>query len=175
MRPVNRHTLSVLVENKPGVLTRVAALFARRAFNIASLAVGETEDPSLSRITIVVDNERVPIEQIKHQLDKLVNVVGIAELDPEGSISRQLVLYKVKLTPQTRQDVIETVRLFRAHVIDVHVDSIVVESIGSKQKVEALLAALEPYGILEISQSGIVAIERGPHSFTDQVKEAHCG
>ncbi len=165
------HTLTVLVENKPGVLTRVAGLFARRAFNIKSLTVGETERADISRMTIIVDAEDVPLEQVTKQLNKLINVLKVVELDPKDSVERRLLLLKVTANEQTRTPVLQIVDLFRAHVVDVTKDVVVVESIGSRSKLEALLEALEPYGVREIVQSGAVAVSRGPRSLTDQFKE----
>lgn len=164
-----RHTLSVLVENKPGVLTRVAALFARRAFNIHSLAVGETEDPRISRMTVVVDAAELPIEQVTKQLNKLVNVLKIVELDPAAAVERQLLLVKVSANDSSRANVLQIVDLFRAHVVDVVPDAVIVEATGSDAKVEAFLTALEPYGIREIVQSGAVAITRGARSLSERV------
>ena len=164
-----RHTLSVLVENKPGVLTRVAALFARRAFNIHSLAVGETEDPRISRMTVVVDAAELPIEQVTKQLNKLVNVLKIVELDPAAAVERQLLLVKVSANDSSRANVLQIVDLFRAHVVDVGADAVTVEATGSDAKVEAFLTALEPYGIREIVQSGAVAITRGARSLSERV------
>lgn len=163
------HTLSVLVENKPGVLTRVAALFARRAFNIQSLAVGETEKPEISRITIVVDVSEVSLEQVTKQLNKLVNVLKIVELEPERAVERELMLIKVSADDTNRTAVLQIVDLFRAHVVDVSRGTLVIESIGSPGKHAALLRELEPYGIREIVQSGNVAIGRGSKSITDQI------
>ena len=167
----NRHTLAVLVENKPGVLTRVAALFARRAFNIKSLAVGETEHPEISRMTIIVDADSAPIEQVVKQLNKLINVLKVVELEPEDSVERRLLLMKVQAEETRRTSVLQIVDLFRAHVVDVQPESVVIESIGSLPKLEALLRALEPYGVTELVQSGAVAIGRGSRSITDQLKE----
>ena len=167
----NRHTLAVLVENKPGVLTRVAALFARRAFNIKSLAVGETEHPEISRMTIIVDADSAPIEQVVKQLNKLINVLKVVELEPEESVERRLLLMKVQADETRRTSVLQIVDLFRAHVVDVQPESVVIESIGSLPKLEALLRALEPYGVTELDQSGAVAIGRGSRSITDQLKE----
>lgn len=166
-----RHTLSVLVENKPGVLTRVAGLFARRAFNIHSLAVGPTEHDEISRITVVVDVEARPLEQVTKQLNKLVNVIKIVELEDETSVRRELLLVKVKADQSQRTGVLEVVDLFRAHVVDVSTESVVIEAIGSPSKLTALLAALEPYGVREIVQSGTVAIGRGSRSITDRALE----
>ncbi|MCL2463823.1 MAG: acetolactate synthase small subunit [Micrococcales bacterium] len=165
---MTRHTLSVLVENKPGVLTRVAGLFARRAFNIHSLAVGPTEHDDVSRITVVVDVEARPLEQVTKQLNKLVNVIKIVELEDDSSVRRELLLVKVRADASQRTGVLEVVDLFRAHVVDVATQSVVIEAIGSPSKLTALLAALEPYGVREIVQSGTVAIGRGSRSITDR-------
>lgn len=165
------HTLSVLVENKPGVLTRVSALFARRAFNIKSLAVGETEHAEVSRMTIIVEADEQPFEQVTKQLNKLINVLKVVELDRDDSVERRLLLLKVRADNTRRTSVLQVVDLFRAHVVDVQPESVVIESIGSLSKLEALLRALEPYGVTEIVQSGAVAIGRGPRSITDQLKE----
>ncbi len=164
-------TLSVLVENKPGVLTRVAALFARRAFNIKSLTVGETEHPAISRMTIIVEAEGLPFEQVTKQLNKLVNVLKVVELDPDASVERRLMLLKVRADESRRTGVLQVVDLFRAHVVDVQPETVVIESVGSLAKLEALLRVLEPYGVTEIVQSGAVAIGRGHRSITDQLKE----
>ena len=165
------HTLAVLVENKPGVLTRVSGLFARRSFNIKSLAVGETEQPGISRMTIIVEADSAPIEQVKRQLNKLINVLKIVELHPEESIERRLLMMKVRADESRRTGVLQVVDLFRAHVVDVQPESVVIESIGSLPKLEALLRAMEPYGVIELVQSGAVAIGRGEQSITDQLKE----
>ncbi len=168
---MTRHTLSVLVENKPGVLTRVAGLFARRSFNIHSLAVGPTEHDEISRITVVVDVESRPLEQVTKQLNKLVNVIKIVELEDESSVRRELLMVKVKAEPGQRTAVLEVVDLFRAHVVDVSTETVVVEAIGSPTKLAALLTQLEPFGIREIVQSGTVAIGRGSRSITDRSLE----
>ena len=163
---MSTHTLSVLVENKPGVLTRVAGLFARRGFNIESLAVGPTENPDLSRMTIVADAESQPLEQITKQLNKLVNILKIVELDPQQSVQRELLLVKVRADRAQRSQVLETVELFRAKVIDVAPDTLTIEATGNPDKLDALLRDLEPYGIKEMVQSGLVAIGRGSRSIT---------
>ena len=162
------HTLSVLVENKPGVLARVAGLFSRRGFNIDSLAVGETEHAEISRITIVVNAEDSPLEQVTKQLNKLVEVLKVVELDPNASVQRQVVLIKVRSDPTTRSSILETVELFRAKVIDVAHDSLTIECTGKSEKVQALLHVLEPFGVRELVQSGIVGVGRGPRSITDR-------
>src|ERR671928_2017861 len=136
---MSRHTLSVLVENKPGVLARVSGLFSRRGFNIDSLAVGETEHPEVSRITIVVNAEASPLEQVTKQLNKLVNVLKIVELDPVASVQRELLLVKVKADLTTRSHVLETVQLFRAKVVDVASDAVTIEVTGTSDKLEAFL------------------------------------
>ncbi|SCL29774.1 acetolactate synthase, small subunit [Micromonospora nigra] len=160
------HTLSVLVENKPGVLARVSGLFSRRGFNIDSLAVGETENPDVSRITIVVNAESSPLEQVTKQLNKLVNVLKIVELDPSTSVSRELLLVKVRADRNARAQVLETVNLFRARVVDVASDTLTIEATGTPDKLDALLRDLEPFGIKEMVQSGLVAIGRGSRSIT---------
>jgi acetolactate synthase I/III small subunit len=169
---MSRHTLSVLVENKPGVLARIAALFSRRGFNIDSLAVGPTEHSEISRMTIVVGVEDRPLEQVTKQLNKLVNVIKIVELDPESSVQRELLLVKVRADLDTRSHVLETVQLFRAKVVDVAPDAVTVEATGSADKLEALLRVLEPFGIKELVQSGMVAINRGGRSLTDRAMRA---
>jgi acetolactate synthase-1/3 small subunit len=165
---MSRHTLSVLVEDQPGVLARISALFSRRGFNIESLAVGPTELEGVSRMTIAVTVEDLPLEQVTKQLNKLVNVIKIVELDPEASVQRELLLVKVKADQDSRSHVLETVQLFRAKVVDVAVDTLTVEATGSRDKLEALLRMLEPFGIKELVQSGMVAVGRGPRSITDR-------
>ncbi len=163
------HTLSVLVEDKPGVLTRVAGLFAARGFNIDSLAVGPTEEPGLSRMTIVVDVDRKPLEQVTKQLNKLVNVIKIVELDPASSVQREHMLVKVRADNQSRSNVLEVVNLFRAQIVDYAPDALVVEVTGDKGKVDAFLRDLEPVGVKELAQSGLVAIGRGGNIITERV------
>jgi acetolactate synthase-1/3 small subunit len=159
---VSTHTLSVLVEDKPGVLARVASLFSRRGFNIQSLAVGATEQKDMSRMTIVVSVEDSPLEQITKQLNKLVNVIKIVEQEPDNSVDRELALIKVRADASTRSQVIEAVNLFRAKVVDVSTESLIIETTGTPEKLEALLRVLEPYGIRELVQSGVVSLSRGP-------------
>ncbi|HEV7565640.1 MAG: acetolactate synthase small subunit [Microbacteriaceae bacterium] len=163
------HVLSLLVEDKPGLLTRVAGLFARRGFNIESLAVGKSEVEGLSRITVVVDVEELPLEQVTKQLNKLVNVIKIVELDPAQSVHREHLLIKVRVDNTTRSQVLEAVNLFRARVVDVSTDALVIEVTGDGGKTQALLKVLEPYGIREIAQSGLLAIGRGSKSITERV------
>lgn len=156
------HTLSVLVEDKPGVLARIAALFSRRGFNIESLAVGRTEQKDMSRMTIVVSAEETPLEQVTKQLNKLINVIKIVELDNDYSVSRELALIKVRADAGSRSQVIEAVNLFRAKVIDVAPEALTIEATGNRGKIEALLRVLEPFGVREIVQSGVVSLSRGP-------------
>ena len=162
------HTLSVLVENKPGVLARVSGLFSRRGFNIESLAVGPTENPEVSRMTIVVAVEELPLEQVTKQLNKLVNVIKIVELEQSTAVQRELLLVKVRADNTVRSQVLETVQLFRAKVVDVALDVITVEATGNHEKLDALIKVLEPFGIKELVQSGMVAIGRGSRSITDR-------
>ena len=166
---MSKHTLSVLVENRPGVLTRVAGLFARRGFNIHSLAVGPTEHPDVSRMTVVVDVDELPLEQVTKQLNKLISVIKIVELEPGASVQRELLLVKVRTDLQTRSHVLETVQLFRAKVVDVAPDAVTIEATGNSEKLAALLRVLEPFGIRELVQSGMVAVGRGSRSITDRV------
>lgn len=166
---MSRHVLSLLVEDKPGLLTRVAGLFARRGFNIDSLAVGPTEVPGLSRITVVVDQDQVLLEQVTKQLNKLVNVIKIVELEPQSSVQREHMLIKVRVDNHTRSQVLEAVNLFRARVVDVVTDALVIEVTGDTGKVDAFLKVLEPFGIKEIAQSGLIAVGRGPKSITERV------
>ena len=163
------HVLSLLVEDKPGLLTRVAGLFARRGFNISSLAVGTTEVEGLSRITVVVQVSGLPLEQITKQLNKLINVLKIVELDSSQAVEREHMLVKVRVDNSTRSQVLEAVKLFRARVVDVAPDSLVIEVTGDTPKVEAFLRVLEPYGIKEIAQSGLLAIGRGSKSISERV------
>jgi acetolactate synthase I/III small subunit len=156
------HTLSVLVEDKPGVLARISGLFSRRGYNIQSLAVGATEQKDMSRMTIVVSVDEAPLEQITKQLNKLINVIKIVEQDEDNSVSRELALIKVRADATTRSQVIEAVNLFRAKVVDVSTESLTIEATGTPAKLEAFLRVLEPYGIRELAQSGVVSLSRGP-------------
>ncbi|QUQ71393.1 acetolactate synthase small subunit [Kutzneria sp. CA-103260] len=163
---MTKHTLSVLVENKPGVLARVAGLFSRRGFNIESLAVGPTEHPDISRMTIVVGVDELPLEQVTKQLNKLINVIKIVELEPTTAVQRELLLVKVRADATVRSQVLETVQLFRAKVVDVSPEALTIEATGTGDKLDALLRMLEPYGLREMVQSGMVAIGRGARSIT---------
>ena len=165
---MSRHTLSVLVENKPGVLARIAGLFSRRGFNIDSLAVGPTEHPEVSRMTIVVNVEDSPLEQVTKQLNKLIEVIKIVELDGAASVSRELLLVKVRADATTRGQVLEVVQLFKAKVVDVATDAITVQVVGNQDKLEDFLRIVEPFGVRELVQSGMVAIGRGSRSISER-------
>lgn len=165
---MSKHTLSVLVENKPGVLTRVAALFSRRGFNIDSLAVGPTEIPEISRMTVVVEVEGSALEQVTKQLNKLIEVLKVVELEPANSVQREILLVKVRADAATRSQVIDTIQLFKAKVVDVTTDAVVIEATGNTDKLKALLEVLDPFGIKELVQSGMVAVGRGGRSITDR-------
>ncbi len=165
---MSRHTLSVLVEDKPGVLARIAGLFSRRGFNIESLAVGPTEHAEISRMTIVVNVEDSPLEQVTKQLNKLVEVIKIVELDPAASVHRELLLVKVAATAETRGQVLDTVQVFRGKVVDVATEAVTVQITGNAAKIADFLKVLEPFGIRELVQSGMVAIGRGPRSISER-------
>jgi acetolactate synthase-1/3 small subunit len=165
---MSKHTLSVLVENKPGVLARIAGLFSRRGFNIESLAVGPTEHNGISRMTIVVNVLDTPLEQVTKQLNKLVEVIKIVELEPGAAVNRELLLVKVGATPETRGQVLDTVQLFRAKVIDVAPDAVTIQITGNSGKLTDFLRVLEPFGIRELVQSGMVAIGRGGRSISER-------
>lgn len=168
---MSRHTLSVLVENRPGVLARISGLISRRGFNIYSLAVGETESEKISRMTVVVDVDEEVLEQVTKQLNKLVEVLKVVELDRSSAVERQLVLFKVRADAATRSQIIDLVTMFRANIIDVTNESVVIEATGTLEKLEALLATLEPFGIRELVQSGVVALGRGPKAIAARDKK----
>jgi acetolactate synthase I/III small subunit len=156
-----KHTLSVLVENKPGVLTRVAGLFARRGFNIDSLAVAETESHAVSRMTITVDEQDNTVEQVTKQLHKLINVLKITDLDPTASVERELLLIKVKADANSRSGIMQIVEIFRAKIIDVGPDVLIIEMTGTREKVSALMELLAPFGVVELMRTGRIAMSRG--------------
>jgi acetolactate synthase I/III small subunit len=156
-----KHTLSVLVENKPGVLTRVAGLFARRGFNIDSLVVAETENPELSRMTITIDEQDQPVEQVTKQLHKLINVLKITDLDPAGSVERELLLIKVRAGAQTRGEIMQMAEIFGARIVDVTSDVMLMEMTGPREKVGAFIDLLAPFGIVEQMRTGRLAMGRG--------------
>ena len=163
-----KHTLSVLVENKPGVLARIAGLFSRRGYYIDSLAVGPTEHPEISRMTVVVDLEDSPLEQVTKQLNKLIEVLKVVELEATASVQRELLLVKVRADLASRSHVLETVQLFRAKVVDVAPDAVTIEVTGNAAKLADFRRVLEPFGIRELVQSGMVAIGRGSRSISER-------
>ena len=167
---MQRHTLSVLVENKPGVLARIAGMFSRRGYNIHSLAVGPTEDADISRLTIVVGTEAAKLEQVIKQLNKLINVLKIIELDPLDSVALETQLVKVSADASNRSQVIELADVFRAHVVDVDHEAITVEVTGTPDDLERMIQLLEPFGIREMVRSGTIALSRGARSITDGSK-----
>lgn len=158
---MKKHVLSVLVENQSGVLSRVSGLFSRRGYNIHSLSVGETENPSISRITIVVDESTQILEQIKKQLNKLIDVIKVVELDSSIAVYRELALIKVRTDKDSRAEIIEVANIFRARIIDVDSESLMLEATGDQDKLTALIRMLEPFGLKEIIRTGITALERG--------------
>lgn len=158
---MSRHVLSVLVENQSGVLSRVSGLFSRRGYNIDSLSVGETEDPSISRMTIVVKADDYILEQIKKQLNKLIDVIKVIELDKDRSVFRELMLIKVKAEGNNRASIIEIVGIFRASIVDVANQTLTVEMTGDEDKINAFIDLMKPFGIREIVRTGLTALERG--------------
>jgi acetolactate synthase-1/3 small subunit len=163
-----KHTIAVLVENKPGVLSRVSGLFARRGFNIHSLAVGTTESPNVSRMTIVVDLPERPLEHVTKQVYKLINVLKVIELEPESSVERELMLIKIRAVAEVRARIIELTEIFRGTIIDVGTDSMTVEVSGSPEKINAFEDLVATYGIIELVKSGRVALSRGSKSIKDR-------
>lgn len=158
-----KHTLVALVQDKPGVLSRVASLFRRRGFNIESIAVGASEEPLLSRMTIVVLGDAAQVEQVRKQLDRLVDVVKVSDISNESMVARELALIRVKTTPSNRSEIIQTVDIFRANIVDVAPDSLVVEVTGDEDKLSSLLGLLKDFGVREIARTGLVAMTRGAH------------
>jgi len=166
-----KYTLSVLVENHPGVLSRVAGLFSRRGFNIDSLAVGVTEDPTISRMTIVVNGDDYIVEQVTKQLNKLIDVIKIKKLNPKEAVERELALIKVNANSQTRSDIIQITEIFRANIVDVSKETLTIEISGDEDKIEALIELLKQYGIREVVRTGLIAIERGNKVITKSKSE----
>jgi acetolactate synthase-1/3 small subunit len=156
-----KHILSVLVENKPGVLTRIAGLFARRGFNIDTLSVGPTEDPTISRMTITLDGANHPIDQVTKQLHKLVNVIKIRDLEPEDTIEREMALFKVSADGQTRGEIMQLTDIFRGRIVDVSNRTATIEVTGTHDKIEAFEQMVRPFGIVEMVRTGEIAIARG--------------
>ena len=161
LRTGRKHILSILVENKPGVLTRIAGLFARRAFNIDTLAVGPTDDPSVSRITLTVDGAKHPIDQVTTQLHKLINVLKIRDLEPDEAVARELALFKVAVDGAARGEVMQVAEVFRGRVVDIGRRSMVIEVTGTDEKIEAFEALVRPFGLVEMVRTGEIAISRG--------------
>jgi acetolactate synthase I/III small subunit len=161
LRTGRKHILSILVENKPGVLTRVAGLFARRAFNIDTLAVGPTDDETISRITLTLDGAVHPIDQVTKQLHKLVNVLKIRDLEPEETLARELALFKLAVDGPQRTEVLQLCEIFGGRVVDVAKRSLVVELTGTDEKIEAFEALVRPFGLIEMARTGEIAIARG--------------
>ena len=156
-----KHTLVALVENKPGVLNRVASLFRRRNFNIESLAVGETENPAVSRMTIVIDANTTSVALVERNLYKLVNVIQVMEVTNQPHVQRDLALVKVKATPQVRGEIMQFVTIYRANIVDVSMESVIVEITGPEDKVNSFIDLMRPFGIKELVRTGIVAMARG--------------
>ncbi|MGB9886124.1 MAG: acetolactate synthase small subunit [Moorellales bacterium] len=165
-----KHTLSVLVENRPGVLARIAGLFSRRGYNIDSLAVGRSEDPAFARMTIVVEGDDQVIQQVNNQLNKLVEVIQVRDITGEPVVERELILVKVKAEPATRGEIIQIVDIFRAHIVDMGRSSLIIECTGGEEKINAFQDALEPFGIREVVRTGRVAMIRGARD-TDEEEE----
>jgi acetolactate synthase-1/3 small subunit len=161
LRTGRKHILSILVENKPGVLTRIAGLFARRGFNIDTLAVGPTDDERFSRITLTLDGAIHPIDQVTKQLHKLVNVLKIRDLEPEETLARELALFKVAADGPNRAEVMQICEIFRAHIVDVSKRAVVVEVTGTCEKVNAFERLVRPFGLIEMGRTGEIAIARG--------------
>ena len=164
-----KHTIVALVADKPGVLNRVASLFRRRGFNIESIAVGHSEQPEISRMTIVVDGARTQVEQVRKQLDKLIDVIKVSDITGENTISRELAMIKVKTTGENRSDVMQIVGIFRAKIVDVSIDSVTVEVTGDELKVNSLYNLLKTFGIKEICRTGVIAMTRGSGSVTEEL------
>lgn len=155
-----KHLLSLLVENRPGVLARVALLFSRRGFNIDTLAVGPTDDPDISRITLTVDGAVHPIDQVTKQLHKLINVIKIRDMEPETTVSREMALFKVNAAAENRAEIIEFAQIFRAHVVDVSRRTMTIEVSGTDDKIDAFERMVRPHGLIEMARTGEIAIAR---------------
>ncbi len=163
---LNKHTVVAIVEDKPGVLMRVSSLFRRRGFNIESLTVGRSEEKGLSRITIVVDGESAPIEQVEKQLYKLIDVIKVTDLSHEDMLARELALIKVRANNVNRHELLDIATVFRADVIDIATNSLILQVVGDEDKIDGLVKMLEPYGIRELSRTGRVAMVRGAKTTT---------
>lgn len=156
-----RRTISILVENRPGVLARISSLFTARGFNIDSLSVGETEDPTVSRMTIVVRGDERILEQVEKQLNKLVDIIKVTEFSQIEHLERDLALVKVKADKSNRSEILQIIDIFRAKIVDVSMGSVIVEITGDEEKIQAILNMLRPFGIKEVVRTGIVAMARG--------------
>lgn len=163
------HTLAVLVLNKPGVLARIAGLMSRRVFNIESIAAGYTEQPDVTRITIVTRGDERVLDQVIKQLSKLVDVINITQLSPEDSVERELAMIKVKAGPENRSAIVDIVEVFRANIVDVNRQTMVIQIIGDERKISALSLMLEEHGIVEMVRTGKIALSRGPNPAKDEI------
>ncbi|BAD41674.1 acetolactate synthase small subunit [Symbiobacterium thermophilum] len=168
-----KRILAVLVENHPGVLARVAGLIRRRGFNIESLAVGVTDDPAISRMTLVVEGDEATLNQVSKQLDKLIEVIQVADLDAEHSVAREMALIKVSVDPQRRPQVLQLASVFRASVVDVGHEAVILEVTGTHDKVEALISLAQEFGVQEVARTGIIALARGAQSMTAPREERY--
>jgi acetolactate synthase I/III small subunit len=168
----NHHTIVALVQDKPGVLTRIASMFRRRGFNIASLAVGQSEAPGLSRMTFVVNGDEDTVSQVTKQLDKLIDVIQVSDISSHEMVARELALIKVAASATTRSEVIQIVNLFRASIIDVGSESVVIEITGEEDKINALRELLQPFGIMEMLRTGLVAMVRGKQNGMSAIHDA---
>ena len=158
---MSRHTLSVLVENKPGVLARIAGLFSRRGFNIDTLAVGPTDDPLLSRMTLTLDGALHPIDQVTKQLHKLVNVIKIRDMEPDGTVAREMALFRVNASVESRAEILQFAEIYEGKIVDVSRRSLTIEVTGSAEKIEAFERMIRPHGLIEMVRTGEIAIARG--------------
>jgi len=173
MAPANnktKHTIVALVEDKPGVLNRVSSLFRRRSFNIESIAVGHSEQPGLSRMTIVVDGATTAVEQVRKQLDKLIEVVKVVDISDEPLVARELSLIKVRATSATRSEIIQIVDIFRANIVDVSANSLIVEVTGDEDKIDSLYNLLKRFGVKELARTGRIALPRGPSALKTELE-----
>ncbi len=162
-----RHVLSALVQNRPGVLSHISGMLASRGFNIDSLAVGETEDPNLSRMTFVVHGDDAVLEQVRKQLDKIVTIVKVQDISSEDFVERDLMLLKVKANPQQRMEIVLLVEMFRARVVDLSPNDLMIEISGQERKLEAFIELMRPYGIVELARTGRIALVRGTRGAGD--------
>ena len=156
-----RHTITALVQDKPGVLNRISSMFRRRGFNIASLAVGHSEEPNLSRMTFVVEGDEMVVEQMTKHLHKLIDVIKVSDISDRNIVSRELALMRVRANVQTRSEIMQIVTIFRAHIIDVAADSLIVEVAGDEDKIDSLQELLKSFGVVEVMRTGMIAMDRG--------------